>query len=201
MRCATVRRRLSDEVDGALRPGPKDRLEAHLRSCPACAAYKRGLSRIQAQGRLAGERSPRDWAAFERALERRLDTVETGRRRVGRPFAGRTGWAWAAAAATVLVAVSAWYALRRPAGPPAETWAAYDDVLTPLVVAAESDTELAGRVDREVGALIDAIVPAPDVEAVVLPAADPLFWEGLSDDDLRRIISDLEQESGLGGPE
>jgi len=34
----------------------------------------------------------------------------------------------------------------------------------------------------------------------VLPAADPLFWEGLSDDDLRAVIAELEAENGRGGP-
>jgi hypothetical protein len=44
------------------------------------------------------------------------------------------------------------------------------------------------------------MMPAEDADAVVLSAADPLFWEGLSDDDLRDIVTDLEDETGRGGP-
>lgn len=199
MRCATARRRLSDEIDGALRQGRTSRLEAHLRTCPSCRAYGQQLSRIQAQGRLAGERAPEGWTAFERSLEARLDAVEPGGRRVPRPFAGLR-LAWAAAAATALIAVAAWYALRPSGAPAIETWAAYDDVLNPLMAAADADSDLAGRIDREIGAMIDEMAPAPDAEALALPAADPLFWESLSDDDLRSIISDLEGETGKGGP-
>jgi anti-sigma factor RsiW len=200
MRCATARRRLSDKMDGALRPARTSRLEAHLRICPACRSYGQRLSRIQAHGRLAGERAPGEWTAFERSLEARLEAVEPRGRRFALPFAVRPRLAWAAAAAMVLAAVAAWYALR-PAGAPAiETWAAYDDVLNPLVAAAEADSELAGRIEREVGAMIDEMAQAPDAEAVALPAADPLFWEGLSDDDLRGIIRELERETGNGGP-
>ncbi len=200
MRCVTARRRLSDEIDRALRPGRKSRLEAHLRACPACLAYGQRLSRIQAQGRLAGERAPEKWAAFERSLEARLDAVKPGGRHVLRPFAARPRWAWAAAAAMALIAVAAWHAFRQSGGSGVETWAAYDDIVNPLMAAAEADSDLAGRIDREVGAMIDEMAQAPDAEAVALPAADPLFWEGLSDDDLRAIISDLERETGKGGP-
>jgi anti-sigma factor RsiW len=200
MRCFTARRRLSDELDGALRPGRKLRLEAHLQTCPACRAYGRGLARIQAHGRPAGERAPEEWTSFERSLEARLDALEPGARPVPRPFAVRPRWAWAVPAAMVLAAAAAWYALGPSGTPAVETWAGYDDVLDPLMAAAEADGDLAGRIDREVGVMIDEMAPAPDAEAVVLRAADPLFWEGLSDDDLRAIISGLEQETGNGGP-
>lgn len=199
MRCATARRFLSDKLDAALRPGREVPLEAHLRGCPACRDYGAGLARIQAQGRLAAGRTAGEWSDFERALGARLDAAGSGRRRAPGPSAVRARWAWAAAAAVLLVAAAAWYALRRPAGP-GEALTAYDDVFAPLVAAADSDEELAGRVDREVGVLIDELTPAPDAEAVVLPAAEPLFWEGLSDDDLRGIITQLELESGRGGP-
>jgi hypothetical protein len=44
------------------------------------------------------------------------------------------------------------------------------------------------------------MAPAPDADAAVLAAADPLFWEGLSDDELRAVVSALEEETGHGGP-
>ncbi len=200
MRCATARRRLSDKLDGALRPGGGVRLEAHLRACPACRAYGEGLARIQAQGRLAAERTAGEWADFERAVEARLDAAASGRRPLPRLSAVRARWAWVAAAAAILVAVAAWYTLSRPAPAPLEAWIPYDDVLAPLMAAADADQDLAGLVDREVGALIDDLALAPDAETLVLPAADPLFWQGLSDDDLRSIITGLELESGRGGP-
>ncbi|MGB8958762.1 MAG: hypothetical protein WCC00_07100, partial [Candidatus Aminicenantales bacterium] len=67
--------------------------------------------------------------------------------------------------------------------------------------AAEASPDAAGLVDGEVRALIEDVTPVPDTEAAVLPAADPLFWEGLSDEDLRAIVAELESETGRGGPQ
>lgn len=201
MRCATARKRLSDALDGALPPGGKRRLEAHLKTCPACRACREGLDRIQAGSRLAAGRSPESWAVFERNVDAKLAAAAAGRRRVNVPFAASRRWAWGAAAAMLLAVIAAWYGLLRPWSASTDVWAAADDVLEPLIFAADASPEAAGRVDLEVRALIDDLVQVPDTDAAVLPAADPLFWEGLSDDDLRAIVTELEAESGLGGPQ
>lgn len=199
MRCGAARKRISDELDGALAPGGRDRLEAHLRDCPACRSYRAGLGRIQAGAKLPDVRPSGSWAAFERCLDAKLDATKAGRASVGVPFAFRRRWAWAAAAAVILAGVALWYALPRPGRALPATWAAFDDVLDPIVLAAEANPELAGQVDRQVGALIEEAAPVPDTNAAVLPAEDPLFWEGLSDDDLRAIVRELEDETGHGG--
>jgi anti-sigma factor RsiW len=201
MRCATARKRLSDALDGVLPSDRKGRLEAHLRTCESCRIYREGLDRIQAGSRLPDERPRESWAAFEKSLGAKLAAAEAGKRAVDVPFAARRRWAWAASAALVLAGLAVWYALQRPGTALTETWAAYDDVLDPLVQAADANPELAGRVDREVRALIEDLTPVPDAEAAVLPAADPLFWMGLSDEDLRAIVTELEAETGRGGPQ
>ena len=199
MRCRTVRRRLSDALDGALAEEGRLRLEAHLRDCPDCRAYRDRLGLIQARAKLAGERSPGSWAGFERAVEAKIGAAgQETRRPAG--AAVRRRWAWAAAAASVLIGLGGWYLLQRPGRVPLETWTAYEDVLDPLLTAAENDRDLAVRVDREVGAEIEELAPTPDADALVLPAADPLFWEGLSEDELRGIVVELEKETAHGGP-
>jgi anti-sigma factor RsiW len=201
MRCTAVRKRLSDALDGALPSGRKGRLDAHLRTCEACRAYREGLDRIQAGSRLPDDRPREAWAAFERNLDAKLAAAAAGGRAVGVPFAARRRWAWAAGAAMVLAALAAWHVLQRPGTAPTDVWAASDDILDPLVLAAEADPEVAGQVDREFRALIEDMTPVPDTEAAVLSAADPLFWEGLSDEDLRAIVTELESETGRGGPQ
>jgi hypothetical protein len=96
--------------------------------------------------------------------------------------------------------MAVWFAFLRPEAAVTETWAAYDDVLDPIVLAAEASPSLAARIDREILASIDAIGPAPDDETAMLPATDPLFLEGLSDDELEAVVRELENESGRGGP-
>lgn len=202
MRCATARKRLSDAIDGALRPGRRPGVETHLRGCVSCRSYRDGLARIQTEAALPDARPPGSWAAFERELDRKLAAAEAGRAPVAPQFPVRRRLAWAAAAAMVLVGAGIWYALLRPRTALIEAWVPYEDVLDPLVQAAEADPELAAAVDREVRAAIDEMTPAaPDADAVLLTAADPLFWEGLSDDELRDIVAELEDETGRGGPQ
>jgi anti-sigma factor RsiW len=198
MRCRTAQRRLSDALDGALPPARQARLEAHLRACPDCRAYRNRARRLQERAALVPARPVASWTAFEAALEVRID--ELGER--PRPAATRRRrvLAWAAASASLLVGLAAWWMLQRPAHVRVETWTAYADVLDPLMMAAEADADTAGQVAREVGAQIEEMTPAPDLEALVLPAADPLFWEGLSEDELRGIVADLEKETAHGGP-
>jgi len=200
MRCQTARKRISDELDGALRPGRKPGVEAHLRTCRACRAYREDLERIQTETKLP-EAPAGTWAALERDLDARLSGEVAGRKRVEVPFAARRRWAWAGAAALVLAGISLWYALPRPEPVLTEAWLLYEDILDPIMNAAEASPELAGRLDQEVRASIEEMSPAQDPEVLLLPAADPLFWEGLSDDELRALVSALEKESGLGGPQ
>jgi hypothetical protein len=200
MRCRPARKRISDELDGALPSRGGVRLEAHLRTCRACRTYRDDLERIQAGARLP-DAPAGFWAAFERKLDARLAVVEAGRRRVEVPFAAGRRWAWAAGTALVLAGLSLWFALPRPGPAMTEAWVAYDDILDPIVRAVESDPELAGRIDRELQASIEEMSPIEEADAAGLSAADPLFWESLSDDELRAVVKALEKESGLGGPQ
>lgn len=200
MRCGTARRRISDDLDGALAAGRRARLEGHLRMCPACRTYREALGRMQA-GVLKPAAAPAEfWASFERRLEAKLDGAGEGRRPAIGSFVVLRRWAWAAAGALFLAGGVLWYALLRPGLTMSETWVAYDDVLDPIVRAAEASPELAARIDGEIRASIAEMAPAHEEEATLLPAADPLFWEGLSDDELEAVVRELENETGRGGP-
>jgi hypothetical protein len=204
MRCATVRKRLSDDLDGTVPSGRKPRLEAHLRTCASCRGYRQRLDRIQAAVRPPAEPAAESWASFERSVASRLEPRgDEGRGDVGAPFAARRRWAWAAAAVLILAGAGIWYSLRRPVTEPLEVWASFDEAFDPLLGAAEADPELAGRVDREITASIEEMTPASDsdADAAVLLSSDPLFWEGLSDDELRGVVAELETDLGRGGPQ
>ena len=201
MRCETVRKRASDDRDGALATRIKARFETHLRDCPACWAYRADLVRLQTDIEPAADRSPEYWAGFERRLASKLDAVEPGRRPVDAPGFPRRRLAWAAAGFLVLAAAGTYFALIRPGNGTGETaWVAYEDPLAPLLLEAEADPEFGNLFNREILASIGDLTPDREAEAAIPPADDPLFWEGLSDIELELIAADLKKETGLGGP-
>jgi hypothetical protein len=200
MRCGTARKRLSDELGGALSSERKARLEAHLQRCPACRGYREDLVRLQAEVLPPAGRSPEYWAGFDERLGSKLSGLETGRGAVEAPFSARRRWAWAAAGATALAVAGIGLAILRPRAAVTAAWVPYEDGLTPLIQEAEADPELERDLDREILASIEEMTPVPDADVAALPAADPLFWEGLSEDELRAIASELEKETGPGGP-
>jgi anti-sigma factor RsiW len=193
---------LSDDLDGSLGPTRKARLEAHLAVCPACRAYRDGLARLREALGAPIERPAEYWAGFEKRLEARIDRGEGAGSAAGvAPFAGRRRLAWASASVSALAVLAAiWFAFLRPRPVALADWPELGDPLAPLYFAAEADPELAQAFDREVRASIDELVAAPDADAAAFRAADPLFWEGLSEAELDAIAEALESENGLGGP-
>lgn len=202
MRCRRAEKLLSDDLDGILGPARKARLESHLGACPACRAYRDGLARLRKALEVPVERPAQYWAGFEARLEARMDRGEGRGRLAGQaPHAGRRRLAWASASVCALAVLAAvWFAFLRPRPAVLAAWPALDDPFAPLYFATEADAELARAVDREIRASIDELVTSPDEDAAAFRAADPLFWEGLSEAELDAIAETLERENGLGGP-
>jgi len=200
MRCQKMKKRLSDDLDGALSPKKKARLGAHLRDCPGCRAYGADLVRLQAGALAAADRSPEYWAGFEKRLEEKLASTEPGRRTVHVPFFTGRRWAYAAAGFLLMAAVGTYLTVRRPEGPLETAWVTYEDSLTPLLQEAEANPAFGNLVNREILASIEDMTPVIEKDFPVSFAADPLFWEGLSEEELEYIAVELEKETGRGGP-
>lgn len=201
MRCGTMKKWLSDDLDGALAPKKKACLEAHLRECPGCRAYRSDLVGLQAGASAAADRSPEYWASFERRLESKLAAAESGRKTVGAPFFARRAWAWTAAGFLVLVAVGTYFAIIRPGATWQTAWAPYEDSLDPLLQEAEASPEIGNLVNREILALIADLNPVTDNDFASSYAVDPLFWEGLTDEELEYLAAEMKKETGRGGPQ
>jgi hypothetical protein len=192
---------LSDDLDGVLAPERRLRLEAHLRECRGCRGYRVDLTRLQAgTPPRPADRSPEYWASFERRLESELDDVEPVRGPARAPiFAGRK-LAWAAAGFLVMAAVGIYFAVRRPGGAPETAWVPYEDSIARILQEAEADPEVENLVNRELLASLSDAAPDADEDYAVPVASDPLFWEGLSEEELEYIAVELERETGHGGP-
>lgn len=200
MRCRTARKRISDGIDGALGSGRRGRLEAHLEACPDCRAYGDGLARLQGEIRPVEMPPEGYWAGFERRLEARLDREEGGRSPVRTPFPQRRRMAWAAAGLLLAAGAALWFALLPPKTALTAAWIPETDLLMPLLLEAETDPELEKDVADEIRDSIAELAPALDADAAALAASDPLFWGGLSEEELGVIADWMEKEAGRGGP-
>jgi hypothetical protein len=204
MRCEKARRWISDGLDGALPDARAAGLERHLEGCAACRAYRRDLELIEAGAgrRPAVEPSPGYWQDFGERLGRKLAASSRPRRTAPRRQGFRK-WAWApatavAAAAAVLAIVH--FGVLRPDGGPDAGWLPNGSSLAWILMEADGDPELTSLLDREVRASIEELTLVPDEDITTPFVDDPLFWEGLSEEELRFIASELETEIDRGGP-
>lgn len=100
MRCGKARRLVLDESGGR-----SARLEEHLRTCPACAAYAQDWARLQAgMRRVAMQAVPEPSVGFAGRLVRNLQEA-SGAERAGEMFLERAGrrFVYAALLATLLL--------------------------------------------------------------------------------------------------
>jgi hypothetical protein len=202
MRCETLRKWISDDLDGVLRGKRKARLERHLRECAGCRAYREDLARLQAgaEGLAEPGLNPQAWADFSRRLERKLAGSGTpARRREKAPVLIRSKRAWAAASFLVLVVIGAYFALRRPAGFEEPGFASFEDSVAQVFGEIGSNPDLENTFNREILASIEEAV-RPALDEIPVPFGDnPLFWEGLSEGELSYIETELQKERGQGG--
>ncbi len=177
--CERFEPHLSALLDGELTAPAAAPVEAHVRSCPACAALARDLARVS--------RTLRTWDAGEPPVavsagfrSRVLDGVGGIRRRRGAPVPELPAspllrWTPAlAAAATVAILVGASRLLQDPAGgaapgapPPVTAYApdAAPSGAADLLASADAH-RAAGRTDRERSAVLAAWGLAPEDPAV-----------------------------------
>jgi hypothetical protein len=100
-----------------------------------------------------------------------------------------------------MAAVGTYFAVVRPDGGVEIAWNNYEDPVTRILLEAEADPEFGALVDREVASAIEEMTPIREngPEFAIPLAEDPLFWEGLSDEELRYIAGEMGKNDALGG--
>jgi hypothetical protein len=189
---------LSDDADGASAPRDKDPLSRHLASCPSCRAYRESLLKLQA-GALGlnrgAERPDAYWRDFGARLEARLADERASSAPARVPRAARRAWAWGGAGLAAAAAVAAAFLLLRPAAArPGPFVFSFEETVASILGEIGDDPELEVAFAGALQASIEAAVGGAREEAYDSPSGDPLFWEGLSDEDLARIESGLRKE-------
>jgi hypothetical protein len=209
MSCERYRRRISDDIDGALRPDRRAGLERHIDACAKCRAHRAELLALQRTTNIADPRLPEPfWTDFHRRLDARLALEVRGPREPARTKAtrgpargswARAPWAWAAAASLILAVLGGVFLLRWGVPDPSLEAVFIDDPLGRILDVAGSNQAFEGEFDRDVQASIDEAVLVPGEESFLPAGNDPFFWESLSEAELEFIESELRAEKTHGG--
>lgn len=200
MNCRTSERWISDDLDGRLSPGRRGRLRLHCEHCPACRAFRADAAVLQKAARALPDPAPPEdyWGEFERRL--RSGLAEAPRPSAGTRIAAfhpARRRAWAAAVLALLAAGG--ILLFRPRGTGEGGFPVYFRTPLQFDQAVGADAELAEAVNGLVlGSIGEDVRGDADIWLPRL-AADPLFWEGLSDEDLKHIEAELRREIQRGG--
>jgi hypothetical protein len=197
MRCKKIKRWISDDLDGALKPGRKKRLAEHLASCPACQTYKRGLEALQAAVQNAAGPAPslEYWPnALGRLAERIREAPGPERVRPAPALFPHVRWALAGAASLLVAAAVLYFALtparvEREALPAGfeEGWSALNRELS-------DNPELARAFAFSLRSALNE--PLREIQGEVVPLIDghALFLEDLSDEEVLLLNAELAKE-------
>ena len=213
MSCGTWKKRISDAQDRALSGKRAVGLERHLKGCASCRAYRDDLARL---GRgvkdLAGPGlAPAEWEDFGRRLGARLAVAAASREADGRPDDERGDlrvtphlpvlWQWARAAVgfVLLAFVVTYLAVLRPHRGQEPVSVSFEDSVAQVIREIGADPELERSFNREIVASINEAAEGQPGTSAVRFDDNPLFWEGMSEEDLRFIESELRKEQGHGG--
>jgi len=199
MRCRRIRRLISDEIDGSLSPGKRNRVVKHLAACRPCREYGEWHRSFASRSARAESPAvpPGYWENSLARLREKLAALpeakrgEASRRPVRAPG---LRWAWAASPALLIVAAGIYLAFG-PSGKPLEQFPlSHEDAAGRLVAMIGNDEAL----EADFSALIQASLlensGEPEKDARRLLYGDSRFLDGLSEDELRRLESHVEKE-------
>ena len=199
MRCDKAKRRTSDDLDGRLSGKSRIRLEAHMRECGSCRAYRAALERIQSQAvrmRDSGP-GPEYFAASLVRLRAKLTAEAAPSARFGRQpevFVPRARWAWAGAASLLLAAAALFFIFSRTRSPQELYSLALDEPLASFEHRIADSPEWAGDFDKAVRASLRESTRARHADVEPFLSDHTLLVESLTDEEARAVDAALQTE-------
>lgn len=199
MRCERMKRRISEDLDGRLSGKGRVRLEAHLKHCGFCRAYRTGLEKIQAQANrpAGGGPGPEYFAASLVRLRSRLaaEAAPAARNERRAPaFAPHGRWAWAGAASLLLAAVAVFFSVSRTRTPLEFYSLAFDEPLASFEHRIADNPEVASDFDKAVRTSLQKSARSRHAEVEPFLADHVLQVESLTDDEVLEFDSALQSE-------
>jgi hypothetical protein len=191
MRCGTIEKWISDELDGDLSGRKKRRLDLHLAACAACRAYRNRLERLQHEaGLLRVPSVPADYwetsvARLQQKLRSEAPAVAAARPRPA--FSPRMRWAWSGGAGLLAAAAFLVLAVFRM-NPPLEPYPiSFEDTVNGVFSQIGDNAELEKDFDLVVRTSIREHVGPADDDVKRLLYGSSLFLDGLSDEEVKLL--------------
>jgi predicted anti-sigma-YlaC factor YlaD len=202
MSCRTWEKWISDDLDGALSLHKKERLQRHFKSCEACRSYAARLQRLREYANQLVAAEPVSQSHLEELQEGLKPRLAAAARELqGDGSAWKNGrgqrrWTWwalgALAAAAVLLVLVLPHGDRQG---PDEVYAfSLEEALTLLSAELGDDWSLEVSFNELLAANFRKTAEIPDEEFHMNPFESPLFWENLTEEELRYIESVIKKE-------
>lgn len=202
MRCEKYRKFISDELDGKLDSKKTVRLAAHLQKCSSCRMYKAKLIDLeQKAGQLESPSFSEDyWEDFSARLSAKLRLeAEDKRREV--PARQRWRYAWAGGAALVIVGLgfAAFLIFRPERGAREINLLTFERFLDRVYQEIGTDERLADFFNLAVMDFIAEEIDTGEPMVRLYFPEDPLFVEGLGEEDVEFVGREIEKETKSRG--
>jgi hypothetical protein len=191
MRCGTIEKWISDELDGDLSGRKIRRLDLHLAACAACRAYRNRLERLQREaGPLRAPSVPADyWETSVARLQQKIRS-EAPAPATARPrptLSPRMRWAWSGSAGLLAAAVFLVLAVFRM-NPPLEPYPiSFEEAVNGVFSQIGDNAELEKDFDVVVLASIREHAGPADDDVKRLLYGSSLFIDSLSDEEVKLL--------------
>ncbi|MGB8953711.1 MAG: zf-HC2 domain-containing protein [Candidatus Aminicenantales bacterium] len=202
MDCKRIERWLSDYLDGELSRKKQKNVEAHLQKCPFCRSYKQRLETIQERAKTFStpDIAPEYWQESLTRLKAKIDAAEADgfRHKTIRPSLLSTGWkwAWAGAGALFIAMLGLFLMLSRERSPQEMYALSFEETVERVYGEIGNNPELENQLNSVIAASINESVEGVYERISPMDYNSPLFWEGLTEEELKFIESEIRKEIG-----
>lgn len=193
MRCGTIEKWISDDVDGVLSGRKKKKLDFHLSRCAACRAYRRRLERLQREaGRLAAPSVPENY--WETSVARLKAKLGSGDVPSGPRPSPWLRWAWSGSAAVLVLALALYFAVlrTRPSFEPYPL--SFENTLTGVFAEVGDNTDFEKDLDGVIRASIREQSGPTDDDVKRYLYGNSLYLDSLSDEEVALLDERVARE-------
>ncbi len=194
MSCKKNERKISDLLDGRLSEKQKSVLENHISRCPECREYKNQL--IILSSKVKEIEKQKISKVYEREFSIRLKNRLLNERQQKYRFPGFEKWAYSAAGFIVILFLVLYFVVLQPIFIQTEGYyvLSFEDAIGDLFGEINDDAELEKLFNTMILASLDEALEELDGETIPFIIENPLYGDGLSEEELKILESKIKLE-------